>query len=605
MIPRGLPASADSPPGSVAWRRVSELADTLRRSGARRALFFLLAAALNILATGYHTGTFDQIIHLPMLRAYADPGLYAGDPIVALRTQHYSFFWFLFLPTVGSGLLEAALFLAHVAATWATFAATWELALALFGKAESGLLAVCALALPHTGFVGFPLIEFSLLNRSAALPLILLAFALYFRGRPAAAFGLLGATYNLHLVSVNFAVLFLGVAMLVERRQVGVRGFARAGAAFLGAAAPVLIWKFGSNPELDMSVRADWLEVVGQGMFRHIWHPLDGPASLLWLVAGGLGGLWLGTLALRASQPRHAVALRAMLAAGAALLVLQEAIAHIWPATALMQLQLSRVCVLLLLVAYLCAAHAVSEALRAGRFPRGRWLAAGLSLIVFPWPALALGGWVIAERARRRIPAAAVVAAVAILAAGCALALRFSGVWQPGIYINGPNGPWEEAQRWARDHTPREAVFVTPPGPIILYESDWRVYSERRTLASISDLLELALQPDGFGEWLPRFEAVAPGAAARFNGDYFENVAVVQAAYASLGSADFEALACRFGAHYAVVESTRALPFPLVFGNAGYRIYDLQRARCETVNTIGNAHPGQYAHPRRLVSRSF
>ncbi len=579
MTSSGLPAGIDGPPESVAWRRVSALADTLRRSDARRALFFLLTAALNILVTGYHTGTFDQIIHLPMLRAYADPGLYVGDPIVALRTQHYSFFWFLFLPAVGSGLLEGALFLAHIAATWATFAAVWGLAIALFDNATSAMLAVCALALPHTGFVGFPLVEFSLLNRSAALPLVLFAFALYFRGRLASAFALLGATYNLHLVSVNFAVLFLGAAMLVERRRFGVRGFGRAGAAFLFAAAPVLIWKLGSNPALDMSVRADWLEIVGQGMFRHIWHPLDGPPGLLWLVAGGLSGLWLGAVALRAGQPRHAVALRAMLAAGAALLVLQEAIAHVWPATALMQLQLSRVCVLLLLVAYLCAAHAVSEALRTGRLPRGRWLAAGLSLIIFPWPALALGGWVIAEHTRR-VSAGAVAAVVAILAAGCALTLGASGLWQPGLRINGPRGPWEEAQKWARDHAPRDALFVTPPGQNIPYESDWRVYSERSTLASISDLLELALQPDGFSAWLPRFEAVAPGAAARFSSDYFENVAVVRAAYASLGSADFGALACRFGARYAVVEQPRALGFPRVYENTGFRIYDLGAADC-------------------------
>ena len=580
MTSRGLPAVTDSPPGSLAWRRVSALADSLRRSSSRRALFFLLAAALNIGVTGYHTGTFDQIIHLPMLRAYADPGLYAGDPIVALRTQHYSFFWFLFLPAVGTGMLEGALFLAHIAATWATFAAAWELAMALFGKAESGLLAVCALALPHTGFVGFPLIEFSLLNRSAALPLILLAFALYFRGRLAPAFALLGATYNLHLVSVNFALLFLGAAMLVERRQFGLRGFGQAGAAFLCAAAPVLIWKFGSNPALDMSVREEWLEVVGQGMFRHIWHPLDGPPGLLWLVAGGLSGLGLGALALRAGQPRHAVALRAMLAAGAALLVLQEAIAHVWPATALMQLQLSRVCVLLLLVAYLCAAHTLAEALRTGRPAGGRWLASGLSLIIFPWPALALGGWIVAERARRMIAPAAVVAAVALLASGCALTLRASGLWQPGININGPNGPWEEAQRWARDNTDRGDLFITPPGHIVLYESDWRVYSERQTLASMSDLLELALQPGAFSAWSARFEAVAPGAAARFTPDYFGNIALVRAAYAGLGSVDFGTIACRFGARYAVVAQSHALDFALAYENSGYRIYDLSGGRC-------------------------
>ncbi len=584
MTAQGLPVEVDSPRGSITWRRFSGLAEGLRRSFARRAIFFLLAAIVNILVTGYHTGTFDQIALLPMLRAYADPGLYPGDPIIGLRTQHYTFFWFVFLPALRAGALEAALFLVHVAATWATFAAAWELAMALFGSPASAALAVGALTLPHAGFVGFPLIEFSLLNRGVALPLILLAFALYFRGRSVAAFAVLGVTYNLHLVSVHFALVMLGAAMLADRRRVGARGFIRGGAAFLIAAAPVLAWKLAVDPTLDLSIRPAWLEGVGRGMFWHIWHPLDPPPALVWVMAGGVCGLVLGGLALRAAPPKQTSAVRAMLMAGAGLLVAQEAIAHLWPASALMQLQLSRVCVLLLLVAYLCAAHALAEALRTARLSGGRALAAVLSLIVFTLPVLTVGGWIAGWRRRPLSPAAAVIL-VTVITAICASLLFAAGIWRPGIQGSGPNGPWEEAQRWARDHTPRDAIFVTPPGPIILYESDWRVYSERQTLASMSDLLELALQPGAFEAWLPRFEAVAPGAAARFTSDYFGNVSIVRAAYAGLGSADFEKIACRFSARYAVVQQPTSLNFTLAYENKGYRIYDLETSvtrRCRS-----------------------
>ena len=50
-----------------------------------RCLFILTAALLSILLIGYHFGTFDQNVHIPFLKATADPSLYPGDAFVALR----------------------------------------------------------------------------------------------------------------------------------------------------------------------------------------------------------------------------------------------------------------------------------------------------------------------------------------------------------------------------------------------------------------------------------------------------------------------------------------------------------------------------------------
>src|ERR1044072_6220531 len=68
-------------------------ARTLRK----HALFFLATIAV-VLIYGYSFGTFDHAVHIPGLKAFADPSLYPGDWYLNLRFQHYSYFWRLFEP---------------------------------------------------------------------------------------------------------------------------------------------------------------------------------------------------------------------------------------------------------------------------------------------------------------------------------------------------------------------------------------------------------------------------------------------------------------------------------------------------------------------------
>jgi hypothetical protein len=174
----------------------------------------------------------------------------------------------------------------------------------------------------------------------------------------------------------------------------------------------------------------------------------------------------------------------------------------------------------------------------------------------------------------RRVAAGVTVGAV--WAATIVVALAY-GIWGPGIHLYGPRTDWEAAQRWARDHTPREALFVTPPQIWWLYQSDWRVFSERSTLVTLTDLLEAAFMPEYLPIWQPRFEAVAPGALAQFAGDYFENRRITAEAYYRLTEADLLGLAERYGADYAVLEQPHALALPLEYENDAFRIYRLQR----------------------------
>lgn len=169
----------------------------------------MAAAAASILIIGYHFGTFDQSVHLPFLKASADPSLYPSDPFITLRQGQFSFFWFFFLPFQKLGILEPVLFLVHLLVTALFFNSVWELGITIYKIPLAALFAVLSFIIPHFGFVGFPVIEFSLQSRTFVLPFLLMAVNFFLRGRPSLAFLLLGLMYNINLLMTNFVLVIL------------------------------------------------------------------------------------------------------------------------------------------------------------------------------------------------------------------------------------------------------------------------------------------------------------------------------------------------------------------------------------------------------------
>jgi hypothetical protein len=172
----------------------------------------------------------------------------------------------------------------------------------------------------------------------------------------------------------------------------------------------------------------------------------------------------------------------------------------------------------------------------------------------------------------------AMVGAVSsVLALGFLVWLNF---YAPGIYIYGQPTPWVDVQTWARLNTPVQSRFITPPEKFNLQESDWRVHSERSSVATLSELLVAAFQPGYEVEWQSRFELVAPGALAHFTHSYFDNTRITKEAYYSLSAADLRAVACKLNAQYAVLEKPNERSLPLAYENAQFVIYDLTQNNC-------------------------
>ena len=542
-----------------------------------RSLFFITAALLSIVLIGYHFGTFDQNIHLPFLKATADPALYPGDGLVALRDPPISYFWHFFIPFYRWDILELAMFAVHVLATSMTFGAIWHLSQTLFGDALASTLAVIAFIFPHFGFLGFPVIEFSLLNRTFVLPFLLFAIDLYLNRRYGWAFLLLGLTANLHPLSAGMVTTMLLIPTLVEARRIGFARLLQAAAAFLIAALPLLLLWANNDQPVDLSLRPEWLSIIARGVLTQVLFPFAAIPFVLLLTLSGFSAVGLLFIARRkASALAVERPVSQMLLTAGVIFAVGVFSAQFLPITVLVEMQLSRVSLFIFIFAYLYFAHSLARTYRTQSLPPGCFALLAATFISTPLAIFPLATWGLLGLTKpKRLSWGMVAGCVAGMFALCLTIAVSLGVWHPGIHILAPHTDWVAAQEWARTNTPKNAVFITPPEKGSLYESEWRVFSERSSVVAIYDLFEIALKPDYLDAWRERFDLLAPGAEQQFNGNYFESTALTRQAYTSLTDQKILQAANSFGAGYLVVEKPHSRDFPVLYENEGYIIYGL------------------------------
>ena len=63
-----------------------------------------------------------------------------------------------------------------------------------------------------------------------------------------------------------------------------------------------------------------------------------------------------------------------------------------------------------------------------------------------------------------------------------------SGIWSPGYTLFEPKTFWTQTQAWARNNTPRDAMFITPPEILSRYIPNWRTFSDRGMLAALVEI---------------------------------------------------------------------------------------------------------------------
>ena len=112
---------------------------------------------------------------------------------------------------------------------------------------------------------------------------------------------------------------------------------------------------------------------------------------------------------------------------------------------------------------------------------------------------------------------------------------------------------WVKTQLWAKENTPLDAIFITPP-----YLQGFRVFSERGTVAEWKDGTQQYFDTEYSYEWWERTNDIGT-----MDKKFYNNLTLEQ----------FLRFCKKYGASYIVFPAGKTLELPHVYENKDYRIY--------------------------------
>lgn len=557
---------------------IASIAKSVERNRAHRHIFFFILTCVVVCLYGYYFGTYDQTSHIPFLKKTIDPSLFPGDHFFDLRLTHYSFFWFIFIPFYKAGVLEISMFIAHVVTVYVTIWAIWKLSQTLYHNALASFVAATAMIFPHFGFSGFPFFEFSIVNRSFALPFELLAIRWYLEKKTLRAFFLLGLMFNFHVISVNFLMAMILLDMVFRFKEYGLRRFVEHLAIFSVGAAPVVIWKLTSSG-VGLHANWEWFDVLDRGVFAHLFHFVSLQIPYINLVTlGGISTIVLFFAFVKSNNLHLTSSDRSVIHfiyAGITILLVQLVASYMAPSGLIIAAQITRVGVFIVLFCYMYGAYYTAQLFEKHKAHVFLTWVVGLLLSFSPLVLFIL--YVLRKKIESfQIARFCMVLMGIVYVISLTLALYFK-LWSPGIYVFPQKNTFNDVQLWAKTNTPKDTMFITPPEKFWIYDTEWRVLSERSTVSTISELLEAAFDPNYIKYWKPRFADVAPGALAQFKGNFYDNLLYTKQAYYSLSTNQLVTIARKYKATYIVIQKPYVHNLPVAYENNDYLVYSIDK----------------------------
>lgn len=438
-------------------------------------LLLLLLTAGALLVHGYHPYAEDAEIYLPGVEKILNPQLFPTGREFFLSHANLTIFPNLIALSlrVTHLPLEAGLFVWHVASIFLLLLACWELSGLFFPSPRARWGGVCLVAalltIPVAGTALYIMDQY-LNPRNLAAFAAIFAVARMLEKKYIRTAAWLAFAGSVHPLMAAFAFSFCVLLMVVERLEKKASSGSLSPAAGLCCLLPFGI---SLDPPTSPAYHAAAMRHEFHYIQRWQWYEQLGilaPVLLFW---------WFGRIARARQWRRLDLVCRCLIIYD--LIYFCAALVVDLPARfeSLARLQPLRSLHLLYILMFLIMGGFVGEFVLKNRV--WRWLALFVPLCL---------GMFVAQRAL--FPASAHIE------------------W-PGA---APRNPWAQAFRWARDHTPQDAVFALDPDFMQLHGEDtigFRCLAQRSRLADLSkDSGAVSMFPPLAEDWWTQVQAQTP-----------------------------------------------------------------------------------------------
>jgi hypothetical protein len=562
-------------------------------------LSVLLALAGTVLV-GYRFGDSNHGITVPILKRLMDPSLYPGDVMVATAERFPTIFYrALAFVLPGTDWIPFAFFTLYVASIAATLAGAYRIGRWAGGPAAGALALLFAFPV-RIGLAGEALYRVAFSHSHLASALTIWAIVWFLEGRrmlPILALSL--GAYN-HLLYSAYMLVPMMLVVLWERREAGTRRTLQLVAAAVIPLVPLALWTVSRGAPMT----PEWLALLRLRSSHHSFPSFFGED-----LPDAAALLALALLALSRLQVDKRRLVMFFVLGTALQFVLGTLFTEFIPLKAVLQYQPHRSWRFLMLILQGVVAAGIVDGWRAGGI--GRVVSVATAAVVgipglepllpvavaleagvgrpapAPWARLLAAGVLVGtagwgDRSLRydflaellpRLPSTTALGAAAlavVVAVGretrflrhalAIVAALLTVFWLgPEAYARArarwESGAWREAQDWVRQHTPKDAVLLTPPK-----EAGFRVFSERTVAGEWKDGTQQYFDDAFVKEWGSRMEMLG--------GD----------AYPTLSDDRLLSLARAYRASYVVLPAKPERPGLVeVFRNRGFAVYEARR----------------------------
>ena len=436
--------------------------------------FLLLLTLASLLGINqYHFGQWNHYATIPWLMDLINPALFPHDILVAERVNSPSFFLpllRLLLPLAGGSV--TGLFIAvYLLALFFTFFGFHRIGMALHGDQRAAVLGTIVLAFTFPVIAGVEIWDSLLMERSLALPILLLSIAMAIARRYTLMVLLQGLSFWIHPLSSVHVVALTALAVL--GRDGWRWSYLKGILAYVLLALPILYQKYShSTGDHFFTFSNIWWEVM---QVRNAHHSFPSDFNTVQLIKLGL------TLAayfvLVFTQIKSTDLRRFLLGFGFAVLALLSlgiVFSELYPIRIAIQLQFFRVApffimIFVLLWAGLIIRRANPVTVTTGLLILALHFNTDFTKTAAAWATILLSVYFLRQWGWNR-SSFAIITGFYCLAAIAGLWAR--GGFEPGYPQDKKN--WLAAAEWLKENSSADALIIVPPA-----EPGFRVLTKR------------------------------------------------------------------------------------------------------------------------------